>query len=141
VDKHHKPAAEADFFNVFLAQYEPMDVEYFQGSGAEARILYQSVDRRHLTIASRYPQGVRFRYGGTIDYQEVFYVVSGRGRRAYPDGSSVEMTTGDLIYVRPGVEIDYVYEPGFVDVAFFWSDQNPLSSDITGGIGRRGLSG
>jgi len=132
---------EPDFFNVLSAQYKPMDTEYFHESGAaEARVLYQSADRRHLTIASRYPNGVSFRYGGTVDHKEAFYVVRGQGRRTFADGTSVEMVEGDLIYVRPGIDIDYVYGPGFLDVAFFWSDGKPLSASLTGGIARRGLS-
>src|ERR1700712_2269272 len=97
--------AQVDFFNVFTAVYEPMENEYFRGSGAGAKILYQSQDRRHLAVATQYPNGVKFRYGGTVSYKEVFYVVRGQGRRTYADGTSVEMTAGDLIYVEPGVEI------------------------------------
>ncbi len=131
---------DPDFFNVFLAQYEPMTVDYFAGSGAEGRVLYESADRRHLCIATRYPLGIQFRYGGSVSYKEVFYVISGRGRRTYADGSSVAMTAGDLIYVRPGIDIDYVYEPGFADVAFFWTEVDPLPAEISAGIRRKGIS-
>lgn len=134
------PIEPPDFFNVFAAQYEPMAAEYFRGSGAEARILYESSDGRHLAVASRYPQGVRFRYGGAVEYHEVFYVVRGHGQRRYPDGTSLDMHAGDMIYVHPGVEIDYLYEPGFVDVAFFWWEAKPLPAELTAGIARRGLS-
>jgi mannose-6-phosphate isomerase-like protein (cupin superfamily) len=140
VNMPHEPAMEPDFFNVFTALYEPMTVSFFAGSGAEARILYRSSDGRHLAVASRYPDGVRFRYGGTVDYQEVFYIVRGRGSRTLPDQNPLAMSEGDLIYVRPGVEIDYVYEPGFADVAFFWSDSKPLSPTLTEGLTRHGLS-
>jgi hypothetical protein len=140
VNMRPEPPAESDFFNVFTALYEPMNVSFFAGSGAEAKILYQSSDGRHLAVASRYPNGVRFRYGGTVDYQEVFYIVRGRGSRTLPDGRSLSMSEGDLIRVRPGVEIDYVYEPGFADVAFFWSDSRPLSPSLTDGVICRGLS-
>jgi hypothetical protein len=129
-----------DFFNVFSAAYEVLDSEYFVGSGAEARVLFQAPDRRHLAVASRYPHGVRFRYGGSADYREVFYVVRGCGTRTVVDGARIEIVEGDLVYVRPGIEVDYVYEPGFIDVAFFWSDCAPLSAALTAGIRRPALS-
>jgi mannose-6-phosphate isomerase-like protein (cupin superfamily) len=132
---------EPDFFNVLTARYEPLEVDIFRGSGAEARILFESVDGRHLVVASRYPHGVRFRYGGSVHYREAFFVVRGSGTRSFANGSSVAMTEGDLIYVRAGVEIDYAYCPGFIDVAFFWSDAAPLSASICEGIINRGLSG
>jgi hypothetical protein len=140
VNMRSQPVAEPDFFNVYTALYEPMNVSFFAGSGAEAKILYQSSDGCHLAVASRYPNGVRFRYGGAVDYREVFYIVRGCGSRTLPDGTSVAMSEGDLIYVRPGVEIDYVYEPGFADVAFFWSDSKALSAALIEGVTRRGLS-
>jgi hypothetical protein len=43
------------------------------------------------------------------------------------------MRSGDLIYVQPRVEVKYVYEPGFADVAFFWSDSE-LPAEIVGGL-------
>jgi hypothetical protein len=46
------------------------------------------------------------------------------------------MKVGDLIVVHPGVEIDYLYGPGFADVAFFWSARR-LPGDLVGGITRR----
>ena len=66
---------------------------------------------------------MQFTYGGSVDYHEAFYVAEGSGRRQFADGSAVPMTTGDLIYVRPGVEITYTHGPGFLDIAFFWTDQ------------------
>jgi mannose-6-phosphate isomerase-like protein (cupin superfamily) len=128
--------AELDFFNVFTATYEPMENEYFRGSGAGAKILYRSQDGRHLAVATQYPNGVRFRYGGTVSYKEVFYVVRGHGHRTFPDGTSVEMIAGDVIYVKPGIEIDYVYDPGFMDVAFFWSDSGPLDPFLAGTLAK-----
>jgi hypothetical protein len=46
---------------------------------------------------------------------------------------------GDLIYVRPGVDIDYVYGLGFIDIAFFWSENKVLPDEITAGLRCRGL--
>ena len=141
MDHSRNRSAAADFFNVFQAQYEVMETDYFLGSGADARILFESADRHHLVVATRYPQGVRFRYGATVDYQEAFFVVRGEGSRSFPDGNVVAMTAGDLIYVRPGVDVEYVYSPGFLDVAFFWSVDKPLDPSLAAGVARRGLSG
>ena len=110
-----------------------MTTKTFAGARVEGRILYQAPDRRQLVLATRYPQGVAFDYGGSVDYQEAFYVSSGGGMRTFADGNSVPMREGDLIYVHPGVEISYLYEPGFSDVAFFWSDTE-LSPDLVGGL-------
>jgi hypothetical protein len=121
----------ADFFNVFAASYETMATETFGDARVEGRILYRSPDYRQLIIATRYPDGVTFVYGGPVDYQEAFFVARGHGTRTSEDGRVVEMNAGDLIYVRPHVEIEYVYDPGFLDVAFFWSEAR-LSADLTG---------
>ena len=123
----------SDHFNVFNARYETMENEYFEGSGAQGRILHQSADGQHLTIATRYPNGVRFSYGAQVDYMETFYVVHGHGTRTLPDGSVLDMNAGDVILVQPGIEIAYVYDPGLVDVAFFWSSQR-LPDSLTGGL-------
>lgn len=132
-------SSASDFFNVFTAEYDRMTTETFGDAPVAGRILYQSPDYRQLAIATRFPAGVSFTYGGPVDYQEVFYVVSGHGTRTFDDGRTVDMTAGDLIYVRPHVEIEYVYDPGFIDVAFFWSDRR-LSSDLTGGLSAVQLS-
>jgi len=134
------PSAEPDFFNVFLAKYEAMEVDYFAGSGAEGRVLYLAPDRRHIVVATRYPLGVSFKYGGKAEYQEAFYVVCGNGSRKLADGTVIEMKPGDLIFVRAGIEIEYVYGVGFVDVAFFWSENSALPSEITKGLEHRGFS-
>lgn len=126
-------SARSDFFNVFQTRYEPLEVEYFRGSGAGGRVLYQAPDRRHLVIATRYPHGVTFRYGGSVDYMESFYVVQGQGSRKLPDGTVIAMGAGDLICVRPGLDIEYVYGPGFMDVAFFWSENAPLPASLSQG--------
>lgn len=110
-----------------------MATETFGDAPVEGRILYQAPDRRQLVVATRYPEGVSFDYGGSVDYREAFYVSSGRGMRTFTDGSAAPMREGDLIYVHPGVEISYVYEPGFSDVAFFWSERE-LSPDLVGGL-------
>jgi mannose-6-phosphate isomerase-like protein (cupin superfamily) len=122
-----------DFFNVLDSKFESMTTETFADARVEGRILYQAPDRRQLVIATRYPEGVAFEYGGSVDYHEAFYVSSGSGVRTFPDGNAVPMREGDLIYVRPGVEISYLYGPGFSDVAFFWSDAE-LSPDLVGGL-------
>lgn len=129
----------ADYFNVFEAQYELLQSDYFAGSAAEGRVLFESEDRRHLVVATRYPQGVEFRYGGRVDYQEAFYIVKGSGSRVFQDGTSIAIREGDLIYVRPAVEIDYVYHPGLIDVAFFWSDSGPLDPALAQGVRHRGV--
>jgi len=124
----------ADFFNVLDSEgFEPMATETFGEARVEGRILHLSSDRRQLVIATRYPDGVAFDYGGAVDHEEAFYVSAGRGARKLPDGRTVPMRVGDLIFVRPGVEVGYVYEPGFSDVAFFWSDSE-LRRDLLGGL-------
>jgi hypothetical protein len=123
----------SDFFNVLTAEFEPMTTVTFGDARVDGRVLYESPDFRHLIIATRYPDGVRFRYGGTVDYEEAFYVAAGSGNRTFADGRRVPMEVGDLIFVQPGVEIDYFYGPGFADVAFFWSTRR-LPSDLVGGI-------
>jgi hypothetical protein len=123
----------SDFFNVLSAEYERMATEAFGDALVEGRILFRSLDYRQLAIATRYPEGVEFTYGGSVEYQEIFYVVRGHGTRSFPDGRTVELNEGDLIYVRPHVEVTYVYDAGFVDIAFFWSERR-LSPDLTGGI-------
>ena len=125
----------SDYFNVFDADYEPMTTVTFGEVRVEGKVLYRAADDRELVIATRYPDGVQFTYGGSVDYEEVFYVVNGRGSRRSGPAAAVEMKAGDLIYVHPGVELAYVYEPGFVDVAFFWSDQR-LDPDLSGGMTR-----
>jgi hypothetical protein len=126
----------SDFFNVLTAEFEPMTTVTFGDARVDGRVLYESPDFSHLIIATRYPDGVRFTYGGTVDYEEAFYVAAGSGSRTFADGRSVAMESGDLIFVHPGVEIDYVYRPGFADVAFFWSARR-LPDDLIGGITRR----
>jgi hypothetical protein len=126
----------ADFFNVLTAEFEPMRTVTFGDARVDGRVLYESSDFSHLIIATRYPDGVRFRYGGTVDYEEAFYVAAGSGSRTFADGRRVSMEVGDLIFVHPGVEIDYFYGPGFADVAFFWSARR-LPSDLVGGITTR----
>jgi mannose-6-phosphate isomerase-like protein (cupin superfamily) len=128
-----------DFFNVFDTDYEHLDVEIFRGAGAQGRILHQSADRSHLVIASRYPNGVRYSGAGSFDYHEAFYIVHGSGSRTFPDGTSVKLTAGDLIWVVPGLEQSVVYDPGLMNVAFFWSTQGPLP-DLTAGLSRCGLA-
>lgn len=123
----------ADFFNVLDAAFEPYKTTDFGDARVEGRILYRAPDRRQLVIATRYPDGVAFTYGGSVDYQEAFYVSTGKGSRTFADGSTVPMRTGDLIYVRPGVEVSYLYGRGFSDVAFFWSDTE-LRPDLEGGL-------
>jgi mannose-6-phosphate isomerase-like protein (cupin superfamily) len=123
----------SDFFNVFEADFEAMTTVTFGEVRVEGRVLYRAADDRRLVIATRYPDGVRFSYGGSVDHEEVFYVVQGRGTRRSGSAAAVDMKAGDLIYVRPGVELAYVYEPGFVDVAFFWSEKR-LDPDLSGGI-------
>jgi mannose-6-phosphate isomerase-like protein (cupin superfamily) len=123
----------SDYFNVFEVEYEAMTTVTFGDARVEGRVLYRAADDRKLVIATRYPEGVRFTYGGSADYEEIFYVVAGHGSRSSGTGQTVEMNPGDLIYVHPGVELAYVYEPGFVDVAFFWSERR-LDPELSGGI-------
>lgn len=126
-----------DFFNVLDAEYEPMASEVFGDSHVDGRVLYESPDFTHVIVATRYPDGVAFTYGGSIDYLEAFYVAEGKGSRTFgEDRITVPMVVGDLIFVHPGVEIDYMYEPGFADVAFFWSATR-LPSHLVGGLTRR----
>lgn len=134
-----KVPGEFDFFNVFTADYEIMGGT-LEGTGADGRILYMSDDRSHLVIASRYPEGAQFTYGADVDFLEAFYVVSGHGSRTFADGTSVEMKAGDLIFVRPGIDVDYVYGPGFFDVAFFWSTDKALPAGLGEGPLHRGAT-
>jgi hypothetical protein len=128
--------ARSDFFNVLAAEFEPMRTVTFGDARVDGRVLHESPDFTHVIIATRYPDGVRFTYGGNVDYEEAFYVAAGSGSRTFADGRRVAMEVGDLIFVHPGVEIDYVYGPGFADVAFFWSTGR-LPDDLVGGITRR----
>jgi mannose-6-phosphate isomerase-like protein (cupin superfamily) len=126
-----------DNFNVFTANYKVMTANMFDGLNAGARILHLSDDGCHMTVASRYPKGVDGSlaepYGADMDYYESFYIVKGTGRRIFADGTVVEMKEGDLIFVQPGIPVTYMYDPGFVDVAFFWSDK-PLPKFLTGNV-------
>jgi len=123
----------ADSFNVFEAAYEPLRVELFAGARVEGRVLYRSTDGTHLVIASRYPDGVRYRGVGSYEYREAFYIVQGTGSRTLADGTKQDIRAGDLILVMPGLEQRVVYDPGLANVAFFWSAGKPLP-DFTVGL-------
>lgn len=122
-----------DFFNVFDADFESLDVEIFRGSGAQGKILHRSGDGTHLVVAARYPHGVRYSAAGSFDYREAFYIASGSGSRRFDDGTTVPLTAGDLIWVVPGLRQSVVYAPGLINVAFFWSTQGPLP-DLARGL-------
>lgn len=128
-----------DFFNVFEDHYESIDHPLFEGSGAQGQILYEADDRRHFVIAGRYPNGLKFTSAGSSDFREAFYIVSGQGSRTFPDGEVRRMAAGDLVLVTPEVEVAYVYDPGVVNVSFFWSTDKPLP-DLAPGIRKRSIS-
>lgn len=120
----------SDYFNIFTAEYSQL-----QGAGfgdAESRVLHHGSDGRSLVIATRFPDGGKFTFAPS-GYEEVFYIAAGSGTRSVPSGETHEMKPGDLIYVHPGVEVEYTFEPGFVDVALFWSD-TPLDPALTAGL-------
>lgn len=120
----------SDFFNIFAAEYAKLEGSGF--GAAESRILYQGADNRSLVIATRFPEGGKFTFA-PHGYEEVFYIAGGTGTRTLPSGETLAMTPGDLIYVQPDEQTDYVFEPGFVDVALFWSDK-PLDPALAGGL-------
>ena len=50
------------------------------------------------------------------------------------DGRVVDLRVGDVIQVRPGVDAHYVYDPGFVEVSYFWSEQGALPAYLSDGL-------
>lgn len=122
--------ADSDFFNVFTDSYQALEGAGF--GDAESRILYQGADGRSLVIATRFPKGGSFTFAPS-GYQEVFYIAGGTGTRTLPSGEKLTMNPGDLIYVHPDQPVEYTFEPGFVDVALFWSDE-PLDPSLSAGL-------
>jgi mannose-6-phosphate isomerase-like protein (cupin superfamily) len=122
--------APSDFFNIFTAEYAKLEDAGF--GAAESRILYNSADGRSLIIATRYPEGAKFKFA-PHGYQEVFYIAGGTGTRTFASGESLAIDTGDLIFVHEDEEVEYVFEPGFIDVTLFWSD-TPLDPALTSGL-------
>lgn len=122
--------AASDFFNVFTAEFSKLSDSGF--GDAESRVLYQGADGRSLVTVTRFPNGGGFTFAPS-GYEEVFYIAAGTGTRTLPSGEKLEMNPGDLIYVHQDVDVEYTFEPGFVDVALFWSDE-PLDPSLAGGL-------
>ena len=122
--------AVSDFFNIFTAEYAKLEDAGF--GAAESRILYHSADGRSLIIATRYPEGAKFQFA-PHGYEEAFYIAGGTGTRTLSSGETLTMSPGDLIYVLPDEEAEYVFEPGFIDVTLFWSD-TPLDPALSSGM-------
>jgi mannose-6-phosphate isomerase-like protein (cupin superfamily) len=122
--------AVSDFFNIFTAEYSKLEDAGF--GEAESRILYQGADGRSLVIATRYPQGAKFKFA-PHGYEEVFYIAGGSGTRTLPTGETLAINAGDFIYVHPDQEVEYVFDPGFIDVTLFWSDA-PLDPALASGL-------
>ncbi len=120
----------SDFFNIFPAEYAGLEGAGF--GDAESRILYNAEDGRSLVIVTRFPDGGKFTFSPS-GYEEVFYVAGGTGTRTLPSGEKLAMNPGDLIYVHPDADVEYEFDPGFVDVALFWSD-TPLDPSLSAGL-------
>ncbi|CAA9379091.1 MAG: hypothetical protein AVDCRST_MAG32-1399 [uncultured Nocardioides sp.] len=125
---------QADSFNVLTGDYLPTVLTEFGDTPAEVRVLHLSHDRRQLVVACRYEGGASVISTGSPDAQEVFFVVAGKGLRTFDDGSSTPMVVGDLIFVLPGQQVHYHYDPGFTIVVHFWSPDG-LDEAITAPLG------
>jgi len=86
--------------------------------GGREAIIYRSPDGRRVAAAFEESGQATFTY----PFDEFLVVTAGKAKIAVHGGETIELSQGDVAYLREGTKVDFDFSPDFADITCLMAD-------------------